>query len=317
LTVVKNELTVVKKPKLTVARNGGPRTRRNRDWQRVILPEAAEILRQAKAGSGIDFTKRQLWYVLLTRHIIELRKGEDSKQVYSSMCAASAEWQRQGRMLPTIDLGRSLDVESAWFGPRDALRSIAAQYRRDRTEGQRHCLMMGAEKETMRAQLREWYGDRGIPRFLTRGYSSQSYVDDVVDYVERDGRPGILIYAGDYDVDGFDIEADFQRRSGLKVIRIAINDEQYVSGLSIPAKRKQNDPRRVAFRRSHPIDPAYGADRAMEIEALNPPDLKALYEEQLANYWDTAVYEAVLDREAEERDVLSGLEGYLDEDDDE
>jgi hypothetical protein len=316
LTVVRNDLTVVERPKLTVVKRGPgpPKVRRNRDWQRHILPEAARILAEAKADTGIDFTKRQLWYVLLTQHVIELRPGDNTTQVYSQMCAASADWQRRRRM-PKIDLGRSLDRDPSWRGPRSALDALVSQYRRDRTARQDCCLMVGAEKDTMRAQLREWYSDLGIPRFLTRGYSSQPYIDDIVEFVERDGRPGILIYGGDYDVDGFDIEADFQRRTGLTIIRIALMDEHYDSALSISAKRKQNDPRRVAFRRTHPIDPAYGTDRAMEIEALNPPDLKALYDAQLARYWDDAVYQAVLAREEEERAALEDLEVWLPEED--
>jgi hypothetical protein len=128
--------------------------------------------------------------------------------------------------------------------------------------------MTGAEKDTMRAQLAEWFGDRGIPQALTRGYSSQSFVNEVADYAAVDDRPAVLIYTGDFDVDGFDIMEDFERRTGMKVIRIAVNFDQIEAYdlATIAPKRSYNDPRRRAFR-----DRFGGFDRSRSRPWRRPP----------------------------------------------
>ena len=102
------------------------------------------------------------------------------------------------------------------------------------------------------------------------------------------------------------IVGDLIRRTGLKVIRVAINDDQ-IAGYdlaTIAAKRKPNDPRRVRFRQTHG-----GFDAAVEIEAMDPVDLRALYDAAIADYWDDDAYQAVLDREAEDRRRLGFDDG--------
>jgi hypothetical protein len=232
-------------------------------------------------------------------------------------CRASAEWQRQDRMGRTIDLGRSID-QDLWFGDlADARAWLRDRYRLDRTEGQDVCLLLGAEKATMSLQLDDWFGALGLPRIVLRGYTSQSLIEDIKDHVAADGRPPVLIYAGDLDVDGFDIMADAVRRCGVKVVRVAINDIDIhgdadagipsLDGSSIDAKRPPkmkggvlvDDPRRVKFRQAHG-----GYDRAIEIEAMAPADLRQRYLDAIDDFWDNDAYQRVIDRENEDRSSL-------------
>jgi hypothetical protein len=48
-----------------------------------------------------------------------------------------------------------------------------------------------------------------------------------------------------------------------------------------------------------------GALVQVELDALDPDDLRALYAAAIADYWDTDAYRAVLEREARERDRLT------------
>src|SRR5213079_1187012 len=96
-----------------------------------------------------------------------------------------------------LDQTRETHQANSWDDPADALRSLTAQYRLDRTDGQSNLLVLAGEKATLLAQLEAWFDNLGLPIVLLRGYGSQTYVDDVRSMVDRDGREPVLIYAGD------------------------------------------------------------------------------------------------------------------------
>jgi hypothetical protein len=61
-------------------------------------------------------------------------------------------------------------------------------------------------------ELSNWYEDLGVPIILTRGYGSQTYVDDIAEIVDRNGRPAILVYAVGRGPLGEDIPRDLGER---------------------------------------------------------------------------------------------------------
>jgi hypothetical protein len=287
------------------------RSRDRRDWQGLILPRAAEFLEEAATA----WTRRQQWYRLLSEHVVTYtseeaaataKGAEKRREVYSRFCRYAAAWQREYRMARTIDQGRSIDRDLAWHNPADGRRWLAEHWRRYRDQGQEVSIFVGAEKATMREQLVEWFADYGFPRVLLRGYSSQPLADEAIDAVieelETWDRPAVLIYAGDLDVDGDSIMTDFERRTTLaKVIRVAIIDDDIdpLSDLSIPAKRKHADRRRVEFRAHH-----CGFDRALEIEAMEPEQLRARYWAAIEPYWSERQFRSVMRSEVADRAQL-------------
>lgn len=60
------------------------------------------------------------------------------------------------------------------------------------------------------------------------GYSSQSYADEVSRHALDRSRPAVLLYAGDFDPSGEDIDRDFELRTSCwkQVIRVALSAEQ-------------------------------------------------------------------------------------------
>jgi hypothetical protein len=97
---------------------------------------------------------------------------------------------------------------------RHALRWLIRRYRRDRTEGQGVSLYLGCEKDGQVDLLHEWFGDLGIPIVALSGYDSQSNIDEVVADVERQGRPAVMIYVGDYHASGMHIPVKFRELTG-------------------------------------------------------------------------------------------------------
>lgn len=254
------------------------------DWA-TILFEAEEIVYSYSTG----VTLRQLFYRLVAAQLLP-----NTSSAYKGLSAKTAEARRDGDFPDLIDRGREIHRRSSWRSPADALDSLARQYRLDRTEDQDVSVYIGVEKAGLVQQLEAWFGDLGLPILALGGYSSQTFVDDVVADVEDQDREAVLLYGGDFDPSGEDIDRDFVERTGCfdKVVRVALTAEQVDAYALPPAMGKRTDSRAGAFVARH------GALVQVELDALPPDVLEQLYRDAIAEFWDTSAYEAVRQREA-------------------
>ena len=150
------------------------------------------------------------------------------------------------------------------------------RYRRDRTEGQPRRVYIGVEKAGLVALLESWFSDRGIPILALGGYSSQSFVDEVIADMDT-SRSAVLLYAGDHDPSGHDIPRDFVERAGCfdEVERVALSPEQVDQYQLPPAMGKATDSRADGFVQR------FGELVQVELDALPPDVLHALFESAL------------------------------------
>jgi hypothetical protein len=258
-----------------------------------ILERAAAIV----DAHDTMMTIRQVFYRLVAEGLLE-----NALNRYNRLCRLSAQWRREDRFPRLLDQGRRIERPLSFTGPDHARGWLANVYRRDRTEGQPWSVYVAAEKATLLQQLDDWFGDRGIPVLTLRGYSGQELVTDVRDDITVSNRPAVLLYGGDFDPSGDDIDRDFVRRVGIfdTVVRVALNDMGQVERFDLPPQLgKADDPRAADFVARH------GQLVQVELEALDPDDLRGLYEAALDGFWNDAAYTAVLAAEADERQELS------------
>jgi hypothetical protein len=245
-------------------------------------------------------TLRQLFYLLVSDQTFP-NEHTNNKQLSSR----TAELRYLGEFPPLIDLTRHIEEPFSFDSPESALAWLARNYQRDRTEGQTYATYIVVEKATLVGQLSAWFGDDlGIPIVALRGYGSQTYIDEVVAHIERDGRPALILYAGDFDPSGEDIRRHFTERvSDTSHVRtVALTPEQ-VNDLGLPVNPgKETDSRAKAF------EARYGGLFQVEVEALSPAQLRGLFETALDAEWDRSQYEAVLDQEEQDRAALEALE---------
>ena len=128
---------------------------------------------------------------------------------------------------------------------------------------------------------------------------------DVVRDVKSYGRDAVLIYAGDHDASGEDIDRDFVARTDCwaHVDRIALSAAQCLEFDLPPAPGKPADSRAGGFIARH------GELRQVELDALNPTDLRSLYSSAIALWWNDDAYAAVIEREELDRSKLAELPG--------
>ena len=212
-----------------------PQSRKRRiDWS-LILPKAAGIVSSYDTG----VTLRQLFYRLVAAELLP-----NTTAAYKTLSRQTAEARREGDFPALIDRTRTIHRYRMFPGPDEARSWLLGIYRRDRTEGQDVSLYLGVGKNGIVEQLEAWFGDMGIPILALGGYSSQSYVDEVVRSVKEQNRPAVMIYAGDFDASGEDIDRDFRCRTDCfaETVRIALTTEQVEAYNLPPQPGKESDP---------------------------------------------------------------------------
>lgn len=260
----------------------------------AIVDQAAGIVSEYNT----PVTLRQLFYRLVAARVLP-----NTDTSYKTLSARAAEARRDGRFPELADRGRTITQPWSFTGPENALRYVVERYRRDRTEGQPWSVYLGVEKDGLVSQLSAWFGDLGVPIVALKGYASQSLVESVKSHVADQRRPAVLLYAGDFDPTGEDIDRDFAERTGCfdKVIRVALDADQVESFDLPPAPGKATDARAARFTARH------GRLVQVELDALDPTDLRDLYQTAVDQFWDVSAYEAVRAEEAEDLEALEAM----------
>jgi hypothetical protein len=125
--------------------------------------------------------------------------------------------------------------------------------------------------------------------------------------VRQGERPAILLYAGDFDPSGEDIDRDFIFRTGCwkDVVRIALDREQ-VRTYQLPINPgKMSDSRAAGFIERH------GSLMQVELDAVDPTELRRLFQVAIDGYWVGARYEKVLRAETRDRAALKRAQRAL------
>jgi hypothetical protein len=262
------------------------------DWP-ALLTQAAAIV----CSYGTPVTLRQLFYRLVAAELLP-----NTTNAYKSLSKYTAEARRASTFPALMDRGRTIHRYQSFDGAPEAREWLAGIYRRDRTEGQRVSVYLGVEKAGIVAQLQEWFGDLGVPVLALGGYGSQTYVDDVIADVEETGRPAVLLYAGDHDPSGEDIDRDFTERTDCwqEVRRVALTAAQVEEHALPPQPGKETDSRARGFIERH------GRLVQVELDALPPDVLRDVFAGAIAEFWDASAHQAALALECKDRRALAG-----------
>lgn len=265
----------------------------NLDWD-AIVTQSAQIVNSYSTG----VTLRQLFYRLVSAEVLP-----NTQNAYKGLSRYTARARRAGWFPDLIDRNRDISRYRTFQSPGEALRWLKAIYRRPRDEGQDYSIYLGVEKSGIVNQLTDWFGDLGVPIVALGGYCSQSFCDEIVSDVRRQGRPAVFIYAGDFDASGEDIERDFLSRTACwsEQRRIALTEQQVTDYNLPPLPGKPWDARAQGFIAK------YGQLVQVELDALDPNDLRDLYQLAIDDYWDDGAHlDSRKQEEREERQLIAG-----------
>lgn len=288
------------------ARRGAGEYRYN--WH-AILPEAARIVR-SYTSTGV--TLRQLFYRLVAAEMLP-----NTQQSYGSLSEWTAKARRGElailRSFPTlIDNGREVLRPNLWTSAADAAAWLSERYMEPRSASQPTSIYIGVEKNGLKAQLFQWFAPLGLPVVALGGYASQTLADEVSEEIREDGRPALLIYAGDFDADGVDIPRDFAERVGRfeDVERVALTPEQ-IEEMNIPPQPgKWSSSRAQGFAEEHRelFETVYGTDLVqIELDAIAPDDLRRIYQDAIDAHFDVDAYDDAMAHERGEQAKIDAL----------
>lgn len=257
----------------------------------AILEQAADIV----YSSG-GMTLRQLFYQLVSAGALP-----NTQNYYISLSKYTAEARRAGTFPALIDRTRSLLKRGYRSSPDGAVESMVAGYARHRSEDQEWEIYLGVEKDALSQLLWDWFSEYGFTIIPLSGYSSQTFADEIQSDAFGAGRPCVLLYGGDFDASGEDIERDLVNRSNGcfdEIRRVALTQEQVTTYNLPPFPGKVKDPRAAGFVAK------YGELIQVELDALPSDTLRELYQSAIDDYWDPDVWQEVVDQEQSDKAIL-------------
>jgi hypothetical protein len=268
-----------------------------RAWPPIIA-RAAELVKEFEARFGRPPTLRRNHYELVSDPAAIEAGYSNTPGDYKRLSELTAKARRYDDFPNYSESVRSVSQAQFFDDAQELREHIREIARLDRMAGQKNAICVCVEKDGTRGFLHDWFDEYGVLVTSLNGYASWTLVDKLFrwhvndDLMKGNNRELVVLYAGDHDASGEDIDRDFRERSGLDVRRVALLPEQ-VERYKLPRSPfEKDDSRAKAFVRRH------GGLWQTELDALDPDILRELFMEAFDELWDKSAYEQRLADEA-------------------
>jgi hypothetical protein len=288
---------------------------------RRFTPAAREVVDTADricaeyAAQGYTLTLRGLYYQFIRRNAFpDSRMNAAGTKNHQQNYKWLGDLVSDARVAGLIDWNHIEDTtretsggDGGWDDPADAIAAMERWYSIPHWPGQSSYLEVWVEKEALLDVVSRPASRWNVASMACKGNPSTSAVRLAAQRLrqfEREGRKTEVIYLGDHDPTGLDISRDIQDRltmfrSTAEVDRIALNFDQVTDDLP-PSPAKLTDSRAQGY-----IE-LYGDD-TWELDALEPQVLDALVEEAILARLNRPLYEARVEEEERQKQVLQDL----------
>jgi hypothetical protein len=270
-----------------------------------LVSEVNAVLREY----NVALTLRQLFYQLVSKHVFAntesnykrlsrvLVKAREKEDV-----GASRIEDRSRQVLGQGDWGYE-SPESFLSTVERGLRESWKRFSLTLWEDQHYQVLVALEKDALSRLVSAVAGDFRVKTFPTRGYGSYTYVSEIVQECDGD-KPTIIVYLGDYDPSGLDIQRDLESRlerygaEDFKIERVALTLEQIQRYQLPPIPAKTSDPRLARFMADT------GGSDVVELDALPPNILQDVLRNAIQHYIDMEKWNTRVKRIRKEKEKL-------------
>ena len=192
-----------------------------------------------------------------------------------------------------------------------ALQETAEQYSKSLWEDADERVQIWIEKDGLTNVIYPVTGERDVPVFPARGYSSLTFLHDAAeDIIALGGVPVHIYHFGDFDPSGVNaaecIEDDLREMTegaDIRFERVAATEEQ-IRRWSLPTRpTKQTDTRARRF----------GSDRSVELDAIPPDTLRGLVRQVIERHMPRRRLLALKREEGRERNQIERMVRSLDD----
>lgn len=204
------------------------------------------------------------------------------------------------------DRTRNLKALAHWRSPEEILDAVAAQYRIDKWQEQRHRIEVWIEKDALAGVFQRICQQLDVPYFSCRGYTSQSEMHSAakrLEFYRQNGQEPVILHFGDHDPSGIDMSRDIFDRLDLfsevpvQVIRLALNMDQ------VEQYNPPPNPAKITDSRASGYISKFGGE-SWELDALNPRVLSALVRENVEKFRDDQIWSASTEKENHQKKIL-------------
>jgi hypothetical protein len=279
---------------------GAPRaTFRGRGKTTKLLVEAIVGVFDTFDG---PMSTRQTFYQLVSAGDIQ-----NSSEAYGRVQRLLVDLRRDGT-IPyerVVDRTRGKHQRAGWDGVEDLMNDASSQFRRNLWKAQPTVAMVACEKQALEGIFSEVVDRFGASLWTLRGYPSEGFAYEWSTDIQRlmsDGHDVAIAYFGDHDPSGLSIERDCKAklaRHGAEFTwsRRGLLPEDFDRFSLVNVSVKKADTRTRAYVEE------YG-DRAAELDALRPDELRQRIEAAIRENIDPSAWERVERTERAERESL-------------
>jgi len=259
------------------------------------------------ADQGYRLTVRQVYYQLVARGHVPNSLGSYKRiggLVSDGRLAGLLDWDS------IEDRARETVTPAHWHRPAEVVTAAAEQYRIDHWADQPTHVEVLVEKQALAGVLEPVARRWDLPFTANKGYASQSLLYQLARRLHRcyhDGQVIRLLYLGDHDPSGLDMDRDIAERLALftgavpiEVVRLALTMEQ------IERYKPPENPAKLTDTRARGYVARYGRS-SWELDALEPRMLEELVDAAVAAVIDRDAWAAAEARQEEGRELLQNF----------
>ena len=203
-----------------------------------------------------------------------------------------------------VDHGRRKVHRASWPDLASFREAVIDSWRLDFWEHLYGHVCVLVEKDTVFGVIAETCDQLRVPIWVSRGYCSLSFCHEIATDWARLDRPVHVLYIGDHDPSGVNIEESYQERltkyagnlpdwERLAITRADLDRDDIVR---IPVNEKD--------RRTPKYKERFGISDGTEVEALEPHELRDRVREAVEQHIDRDVWQELEEREDYERKVI-------------
>jgi hypothetical protein len=252
---------------------------------------------------------RQAFYQTTVRRDAEGRPiMEKTEADYDKVQRALVKMRRAARVPYgwIVDGTRWMHKPRSFSSLEQALQRTAESYRRAVWDDQSVRVEIWLEKQGLAGTILPVTSEFDVPLYVSRGFSSLTYLAEAAEDIEACGKPVYIYYLGDHDEWGHDagkhIERELRRLAPSAKIyfeRLAVTVKQ-IADLNLPTR-----PLKSAGKLRERFEAEHGGTGAVELDAIHPDTLRALVRDAIEQHIDFHQLEVLRVVEDEEGRILS------------
>lgn len=261
---------------------------------------------------GLSLTLRQLYYQMVAQKLIPNEWADpqtgsvNNVKSYKKLMNIVSRG-RLGGMIDwgaIEDRGRSQITNGHWDSPEELIDTAANAFYKDHWADSNYKIIVMAEKDAVSNVVTPVCRRRDVAFIANKGYASQTMLYNLGSELREgldQGKEIVLIYLGDHDPSGLDMDRDLEDRlnlfaevEDLIIERIALTKPQ-INEMDVPPDpAKPTDPRSEKYRNIH-------GEYSWELDAIPPQKLAEIVDAAIEGYVDDELWNSVEDQILEVR----------------